>query len=302
MPDSGHISLEAIVIGLSALPRLTYLCIEFEQSGTIRLPPPSTVARALLPALTEFLFFGVSEYLEDIMARIELPRLKTLTAVYEQHVFDIRQIISHSQTLGPFDRGDVIFMISAVCIRLYQSEEIDPPQMLELGIDERVVALPGQQVSSLAQKCTLSSSLLSSVTGLDIGNDLIFSYVDFSYVDDSDLEVLRHNPEWLVLFHPFCAVRTLRLSCKLQSFIISSLLGHTRESVTEVLPGRQNLYLHDRPWQDSVEEQAIEQFIAARQNSDRPVTVHRLPENNSDWCKPIGAPPPPQAGLLWNIS
>jgi hypothetical protein len=114
------------------------------------------------------------------MARIELPRLKTLTAVYEQHVFDIRQIISHSQTLGPFDRGDVTFTISAVCIRLYQSEETDPPQMLELGIDERVVALPGQQVSSLAQICTLSSSLLSSVTGLDIGRDLTFSYVNFS--------------------------------------------------------------------------------------------------------------------------
>jgi hypothetical protein len=264
-PNFGHISPEAIVTGLSALPRLTYFQIEFRSSQTIRLLPPLTlsVARTLLPALTEFEFFGGSEYLEDLMARIDTPQLKILTAFYDLQVSDIRvpQLMFHLETLGPFDRADVTFGTYSVSIRLYQSQETEPPQMLELGI---LQSIPGQLISSMAQIFLSSFLLLSRVTGLEIRN----------HSDQMD------NPEWLVLLRPFSAVRTLRLSSRLPPFIVSSLLGHT--SVAEVLPELQSLYLHGGHWQDSVNSQAIEQFLTARQNSDRPVTVHCLPDNASD--------------------
>jgi hypothetical protein len=111
--------------------------------------------------------------------------------------------------------------------------------------------------------------MLSSVTVLHIQSE--------SSVDREDLEVMMDNPEWLVLLHPFTAVRTLRLSGKIRPFVISSLRGHTGEGATEVLPQLQNLCLYQRHLRDELEEQAIDQFVAARQHSNHPITVHRQP-------------------------
>jgi hypothetical protein len=96
-----------------------------------------------------------------------------------------------------------------------------------------------------------------------------------------------YHSNWLVLFHVFASVRTLRLSSEIRpfivSFIVSSLLGQTGEGVNDVLPELQNLYLTDGAWSDEPEEQAIELLIAAGQNFDHNVTVHRLPYH--DWCE-----------------
>jgi F-box-like len=272
MSDIGYNSSEAMATGLSALTRLTHLNIELGQSGTIGRPPPLT--RALLPALTQFEFRGANEYLEDFLAQIDTPQLEDLRIVFDQHVFDIRQVISHSRTLGPFDCVDVTFSLYSVAIQLSQSEGAGP---LDLGIMEDA---PGRQVSSMAQICTQFSSLLSRVTKLDIGSDIAFSELDHA-----DLEDLMDNPEWLVLFRPFTAVQTVRFFGKLQPYIVSSLQlgGHAGQSVTEVLlPELQHLYLYRRYCRDELEEETIELFIAARRQSDHPVTVHRLPYYR-DW-------------------
>ncbi|KAH9963388.1 hypothetical protein BGW80DRAFT_853066 [Lactifluus volemus] len=276
MSDIGYNSPEAMATGLSALTRLTHLNIEFEQSGTIRRQPPLTRALlpALLPALTQFEFRGTNEHLEDLLAQIDAPQLEDLRIVFDQHISDIRQVISHSRrTLGPFDRAHVTFTLYSVAIQLSQSEGTCSYKTLNLGIMEDA---PGRQVSSMAQTCTQSSSLLSGVTELDIGSDIAFSELDIS-----DLEDLMDNREWLVLFHPFTAVHTVRFFGKIQPYIVSSLRlgGHTGKSVTEVLPGLQHLYLYQFYWRDKLEEEAIELFVTARLHSDRPVTVHRLPLN-----------------------
>ena len=77
IPHSGYFSPEAIVTGLSALTRLESLWIRFRSPRSRpdrrRRPPPPT--RTLLPALTRFTFKGVSEYLDDLVARIDAPLL-----------------------------------------------------------------------------------------------------------------------------------------------------------------------------------------------------------------------------------
>jgi F-box-like len=266
IPDIGYITPEAMVTGLSALTSLRFLSIEFEEFGIVQGPPPLT--RALLPALTSFHFRGLNEYLENLLVRVDVPQLKSfMTWFFADHV-DIRQVITHTHTFGPFDRADVIFSFGSVDIQLYESNSIygwvDSPFYLGILEDE-----PGQQVSSMAQICTQSLSMLSSVTVLHIQSE--------SSVDREDLEVLMDNPEWLVLLHPFTAVRTLRLSGKIRPFVISSLRGHTGEGATEVLPQLQNLCLYQRHSRDELEEQAIDQFVAARQHSNHPITVHRQP-------------------------
>jgi hypothetical protein len=79
--QSGYISPEAMVSCFSALTRLETLIFEFESPESFSLreprrPPPPT--RTLLPALTRLHFRVVSEYLEDLLVRIDTPVLDDL--------------------------------------------------------------------------------------------------------------------------------------------------------------------------------------------------------------------------------
>ena len=76
IPPTGYISPEAMVVGLAALPMLEFFTIKF------RLPTPGPdqirlplTPRGALPALTSFIFQGACKYLEDLVSRIDSPRL-----------------------------------------------------------------------------------------------------------------------------------------------------------------------------------------------------------------------------------
>ena len=100
IPHSGYISPEEMVACLSVSTELKTLIIEFESSQSRpdrnRSPRPQT--RALLPALTELQFYGVSEYVEDLVARIDTPLLDKLT------ISCVRQLASHAPQLTEFIR------------------------------------------------------------------------------------------------------------------------------------------------------------------------------------------------------
>ncbi len=77
---------EAMATGLSMLTSLETLSLQF-QSPSISHPdwegqslPPTT--RSVLPTPTYFRFKGVSEYLEDLVARIDAPRLNGLDVTF----------------------------------------------------------------------------------------------------------------------------------------------------------------------------------------------------------------------------
>jgi hypothetical protein len=65
-----------MVVGLAALPRLEVLVLEF-QMATPRPDRlhPRPMTRTVLPALIPFRFKGASEYLEDLLSRIDALRL-----------------------------------------------------------------------------------------------------------------------------------------------------------------------------------------------------------------------------------
>jgi hypothetical protein len=89
----------------------------------------------------------------------------------------------------------------------------------------------------------------------------------------SYLKSTLEDRQWLELFRPFTAVRTLRIHRKLQSLIVSALQELTGEGATEVLPALDSLYLEEYPPSGS-DQQAIESFVAVRQHSGHPVAVH----------------------------
>ena len=265
IPNSGYISPESMATGLSGLTRLRSPYINFELAASSPIHRRrSPLTRAALPSLTTLRFVGGSEYLEDLVARIDAPLFQCTDIIFFDNLIldlhQLRRFISHSGVLRSFDHAMVTFN-HQVTIVLYQSEGTNPHQRLELGIDRREL---DAQLSSMAQLCRQSLSLMSSVEQLDIVSHHFHSY----------LQGGTDNARWLELFYPFTAVRALCISYKLRPFSVSVLQELTGEMATEVLPALDNLYLEQYEPYGS-EWRAIKSFIAARQSSSHPVSVHR---------------------------
>ena len=77
IPHSTYISPEGMATLLSGMPNLEQLYLRLLKNlcRASRHPPPSTWKHVVLPALTRFLFFGDSEYIEDLCSRIDTPLL-----------------------------------------------------------------------------------------------------------------------------------------------------------------------------------------------------------------------------------
>ena len=113
IPRSGYIPPEVIATSLSALTGLEFLRLQFRYPRprpaleSRRLPPPP-LTRSILPSLTRISFKGASEYLEEILARIDAPRLDKLHIVlFNQIIFDtpqLFQLISRRPTLRTLEK------------------------------------------------------------------------------------------------------------------------------------------------------------------------------------------------------
>ncbi|KAH9971613.1 hypothetical protein BGW80DRAFT_446408 [Lactifluus volemus] len=269
-PHSGYISPEAMAACITALPSLESLDIGFESPASrpdprSRRPPPLT--RAVLVALTSFKFCGVSEYLEDLVAQIDAPRVGYIGIIlFSQLDLDTRQIprfISHaSMFMSPSEvfmyfspKGQIVMQFSTMGGRT--EGEFLSLRTLCIGLD--------WQVSFVEQICSQFSFLLSGVKMLEIEG--VYDDVESTWQTDMD------HTQWLELFRPFTAVQTLRISRWLQPLIVSALQGVGEEMLTEVLPALDNLYLGEYELFGSGPHD-IEPFIVARRLSDHPVTVH----------------------------
>jgi hypothetical protein len=210
-------------------------------------------------------FRGLSEYLEDLVALIDAPRLRILDITFfNQVIFDIQQLlcfIGHTGILRSSNHAVLTCFNNSVHINLSLSKEKNFSENLYLGVYCRAL---DWQVSSMAQICNQVSLLLSMVEQLDIQVDPYKESI--CQVDTGDMQ-------WLELFRPFTAVRTLRISLELQPLILPALQELTGDRATEVLPALDILYLAGYQPSES-DHQAIKPFIAARQNSDHPVAVH----------------------------
>jgi hypothetical protein len=123
IPHSGYISPEAMVACLTVLTSLGELSLQFQSPQSrpnreSRRPPPPE--RTVLPALTCFLFKGVSEYLEALVACVDAPRLNHIVITFfDDIIFDTPQftrLIRDTPTFNAFNEarvslGDAIAII-----------------------------------------------------------------------------------------------------------------------------------------------------------------------------------------------
>ena len=257
---SGYISPEAMVTSLSVLTRLKILNIGFAFSPgrpdqESRRPP----TRTLLPVLTNLWFSGASEYLEDFVARINAPLLDDLKILFDQVILNTPQFaefISCTPKFKGHDEARVIFYSVHISVILPQTSD----GTLELAI---LRSRSDWQVSFLAQICSFSfRQALLTVEHL---------YIQVRFPSPYGVDDIERS-HWLELLHPYTAVKELYLPKELVPSIAHVLQELVGERVTEVLPALQALFLEEPFPLGSVQE-AIGQYVAARQLAGYPITV-----------------------------
>ncbi len=264
IPPTGYISSEAMVACLAALPQLNTFHIGF-QPATSRPyqthPPPIT--RTVLPALTSFQFEGASEYLEDLVARIDGPQLDQILIVYLNRLVDFQvaqlsKFIDRSvgAKLPLLRHVGVTFFSDWVAFDMYRADlqGWDLPPVRTIILSEEF----GWQVLHIAQLLSQFSATLSNVVHLKLkaGRDGQLNGTD--------------DVEWLLLLHQFTTVQTLQVSRKLAghfALALEDITGDMEEIVTELLPSLESIRVVGQP------ASSIEKFVSVRRRSGRPVTV-----------------------------
>jgi hypothetical protein len=256
IPHSGYISPEAMVASLSTLTRLKELCLGFRSPRPRavrenRHPPPLT--RVVLPALTRLWFKGDSEYMEDVISRIDPPLLHDMDITFfNQLVFDTPQLRHFISRTGSYRVPD--------CAHIHFGDEyvtVEPFPMLLL----RILCKPSDwQLSSLSQLYNSALSPLPILEHLNIYNHR-------SHWED-DME----NVQRLELLRLFPSVKDLVLSERLFRIVVPALNELDGESIMDVLPVLQNIIIQG-PQPSKIDNKAIGKFIATRLRLGSPVIV-----------------------------
>ena len=271
IPHSGYISPAAMVGTLSTLTNLNSLSLQFQSPRSFpdqesrRHTPPT---RSILPSLTSLMFKGATEYLEDLVTRIDAPQLGFLgVTLFNQIFFESPQLIqfigrTSKSTLKSPEKAQITFRSLATGI--YFSSVNSPNGYRSLTVEIRCRELDWQ-VSSLEQVCTSCLPPLSTLEDLSI-----------TQKTDSEPD-WKDNVEdalWLELFHPFSSVKNLYLSEEFAPRIVPALQELVGGRTLEVLPILQNIFVEGLEPSGPIQE-GIGKFVVARQVTDHPLAVSR---------------------------
>ena len=283
IPHSGYISPETMVTALSVLTSLECLHIGFESPRSrpdrrIQRLPPRT--RTVLPVLTLLQFKGISDYLEDLVARIDVPQLDYLTITFfHRLIFDTPQLTRFIIRTPKF-KGSKAQDESHVEFSHHKAMILFPPAFdgafgLELGIS---CTQSDWQLSFLAQVCSssLTQALIPTVERLYIRSG--FQGPDWQ----DDIE----SGQWLELFQPFVATKDLYISSEFTPSIAPAMKELVGDGVIEVLPALQTLFLEE-PWDEPLPlgptQEAIKNFAAARQLAGHSLAISHWESEEDEW-------------------
>ena len=266
IPYSGYISPEAMVTCLSTVPSLKHFRVHF-QSPRSRPDPrasqcPPLLTHTILPALTNLEFFGVSEYLEDFVSRIDAPLLASVDITFvHQYFFEtpqLHQFFSRTGKLRTLNQPSLGYEEEYAFIKVStESDSVSFPLYLSI-LCVKSDLLP----SSMAQVC---SSSLPPFSTLDVLR--VERYWGSHMHDNID------NTRLLELLRRFTTVKSLYLNGDTELRVLSALQDLPKGRVTDVLPALKNLFLEGHTLSEPLWA-AIAQFVGARQLSGHPIIVH----------------------------
>ena len=259
IPPTGYISPEAMVAGLSGLAKLETLCIKFHPSTSHHNSRKHLdfLARASLPALTEFEFSGWREYMEDLVALTDAPRLhtvmtglKTLDFLRAPHLF---LLIRRAEDLS-LKQAKVKFRENEFKIKLNRTYR-DPPNLLHLTSTFELSDTPFACVAQV----------LSQLFAM-------FPHIDDLYIDTNYPHWHENidNTEWPAFFLLFTTIKRLEIYGRLAGQVAHALEEVPEGMITEVFPSLHQLFLEDIDGHVDYPEQ----FFYLRHLYGRPVTIH----------------------------
>jgi len=271
IPDSGYISPHAIATALAVTTTLETLDLRFRSPrsrpdlASRPLPPPTCF---VLPALTRLTFTGVYEYLEDLLARIDAPRLNHLSIRFFMDLeFDVPQLhrlINHAEQFKAYGHHDADVAIFNhgiqldLCPRTGLVDYNSPVLMLGINCKEL-----DWQLSSLAQVCISSFPLISTLEELKIRE---FEFRSSLWKEDME------DTQWLEFLDPFTSLKNLYLTDEISRHVCGALQELSGERATEVLPSLRNLFVDGSRSLEHLQE-TIKPFVATRQLSGHPVAI-----------------------------
>ena len=256
IPPAGHILPVAMTMCLAELPRLKTLVLRFKLTSLppVSSPHPPPVTRTIIPSLTNFKFMGTSGFLEDFVAHIDCHQLNLIAISYlvRGTKFQVTQLTNFFNcSIAPFMRTKVSFHARDVTF------DLDRP--FRKGCDSH----PATTVISclridwdLFRILNKFSSILSTVVDLKFIGDFWASHILSE----------EYNLGWLPFLHQLFALQALYVSLPLAGQIAHALKSVKGEVVAEALPSLDLICLEGQA-------SSIEEFVALRQLSDRPLIV-----------------------------
>ena len=246
IPQPGYIPPEEMVTCLSVLTSLKYLTLDFSEYRETQRSPPSTCS--VLSTLTSLGFAGSSGYLEDLVARIDAPRLNSVfIALLYQNNFIVTQLIkfiNRTPALKAPVEAHVVLEGDVAWVKLISQT---------FGHGEFRVQIrcnwPRYQLSFLVKILSSSSLPLFTVENL--------------YIKDQgsmhSLMTTRYGiTDWWEILRPFVAVKNIYLFKTIASHIACSWQELDAGGRIEMLPALQNIFLRSP-------EESIGLFVSARQ-------------------------------------
>ncbi|KAF8502719.1 hypothetical protein F5888DRAFT_1114840 [Russula emetica] len=269
IPRPGYIPPGAMATTLSALTSLEFLRLGFQFRHTLesRCLPPPPLTHSILPGLTNIEFYGTSEYLEVILARIDSPRLNELyITFFNEIIFDTPQLFqftNRSPALKALEKGCIASYGVDISVRI-------PPQASYR--DKLIVTFPYTALGWRLLVCTPSLPPVSTLEDLYIDVDLDWLQDDVENPLWLENMFWLETTIWLELLHPFSAVKNLYLREEYVPSIAPALQELVEGRATEVLPTLENIFLEGFQPSGSLHE-GIGTFVAARRLTSHPVAV-----------------------------
>ena len=268
IPKSGYFSPKAMATCLSVLTGLRELVIIFKFNYPhAKIRHLSPLNRFVLPALTDFEFSGVAQYLEDLVVHIDSPRLNNLKITFShQNHFETPQLFQFMNRTPRLEAPDkAILTFQSPVFRIIMSSQRSDKVTVDIrNARSFSTRNSDQQVLALADVCTSAFPLLSTVENLRF-NDHVLAPAEW----EDNIE----SAPWLELLRPFTAVKSLYLSERCEPRVSLALQELVEGRMMEVLPNLENLFLWDlRP--SGPFHEGIVQFVAVRQLT-HPILVFR---------------------------
>jgi hypothetical protein len=223
---------------------------------TTRRSPPLT--RAVLPSLTKFEYRGVSEYLEDLISRVDAPLLDHLSLkFFSHHIFDISQLPQFIYRIDKLKSPVVKVKFNPSCIEVHLSPPAGGTYKLDFscsGLDKQLLLL---------EQIFAQSLLLHGVDELNLSGQSAFQ------------QNQQHSAMWLGFLRPFDSVTVLYIlgDDKFHIHIAGVLGALTEERAAEVLPMLRTIVWKKVLRVRDLVSPLLDPFIDARQLLNCPVAL-----------------------------